>query len=93
VLGLFFRNPVVPALAVYGWELANFLLPPLLKQFSIIFYLKALSPVPISEGPFALLADPPPAVLSVFGLLVVVAALLGIAGWRARRMEIRYSED
>lgn len=93
VLGLFFRNPVVPGLAVYGWELGNFLLPPLLKKFSVIYYLKALSPVPISEGPFALLADPPPAVLSVLGLLLVVAALLAVAGWRARRMEIRYSED
>src|SRR5262245_18320883 len=31
VIGLFFRNPIIPALLAYGWEWVNFLLPPLLK--------------------------------------------------------------
>jgi len=27
--GLFFRNPIIPAMFLYGWEWLNFLLPPL----------------------------------------------------------------
>src|SRR5262245_58490645 len=30
VIGLFFRNPIIPALLAYGWEWVNFLMPPLL---------------------------------------------------------------
>src|SRR6266436_7089961 len=36
VVGLFFRNPIIPALVLYGWEWINFLLPPLLKKISVI---------------------------------------------------------
>ena len=36
VVGLFFRNPIIPALVLYGWEWLNFLLPPLLKKISVI---------------------------------------------------------
>ncbi|HLL14384.1 MAG TPA: ABC transporter permease, partial [Pyrinomonadaceae bacterium] len=32
IVGLFFRNPIIPALLIYGWEWINFLLPPLLKK-------------------------------------------------------------
>src|SRR6266853_4209 len=51
VVGLFFRNPIIPALVLYGWEAINFLLPPLLKKISVIHYLNSLVPVPVSEGP------------------------------------------
>ncbi len=27
VVGLFFRNPIIPSLMLYGWEWINFLLP------------------------------------------------------------------
>ncbi|HEX6622379.1 MAG TPA: ABC transporter permease, partial [Pyrinomonadaceae bacterium] len=30
IVGLFFRNPIIPAALIYGWEWINFLLPPLL---------------------------------------------------------------
>ena len=58
-IGIFFRNPIVPALVVFGWEWANFLLPPALKRISVVHYLHALQPVPPPEGTLALLADPP----------------------------------
>ena len=58
VVGLFIRNPIIPALLLYGWEWLNFLLPPLLKKISVIHYLNSLVPVPVSEGPFAVVADP-----------------------------------
>lgn len=93
VVGLFVRNPIIPALLLYGWEWINFLLPPLLKKISVIHYLNSLVPVPISEGPFAVVAEPTPAYISVPGLLIVTAIVLIAAGSRIRRMEIRYGSD
>jgi ABC-type transport system involved in multi-copper enzyme maturation permease subunit len=93
VVGLFFRNPIIPALLLYGWEWINFLLPPLLKKVSVIHYLNSLVPVPISEGPFAVVAEPTPAWISVPGLLIVTALVLIGASVRIRRMEIRYGSD
>jgi len=93
VVGLFFRNPIIPALVLYGWEVINFLLPPLLKKVSVVHYLNSLAPVPISEGPFAVMAEPTPWWLSVPGLLIVTALVLIGASMRIRRMEIRYGSD
>jgi hypothetical protein len=93
VVGLFFRNPIIPALSLYGWEWLNFLLPPLLKKISVIHYLNSLVPVPLSEGPIAVAAEPTPAWISVPGLLIVVALVLLAASRRIRRMEIRYGSD
>src|SRR5436190_132286 len=93
VVGLFVRNPIVPALVLYGWEWINFLLPPLLKKISVIHYLNSLVPVPISEGPFAVVAEPTPAWIAIPGLLVVTALVLFLAGTRIRRMEVRYGSD
>jgi ABC-type transport system involved in multi-copper enzyme maturation permease subunit len=93
VIGLFFRNPIIPALALYGWEWINFLLPPLLKKVSVIHYLHSLTPVPMPEGPFAIVAEPTPAWISVPGLIIVTALLLFIAGLQIRRMEIKYIGD
>jgi len=93
VVGLFFRNPIIPSLLLYGWEWLNFLLPPLLKKVSVIHYLNSLVPVPISEGPFAVIAEPTPAWISVPGLLIVTAIVLIAAGTRIRHMEIRYGSD
>lgn len=93
VVGLFVRNPIIPALVLYGWEWINFLLPPLLKKISVIHYLNSLVPVPISEGPFAVVAEPTPAWISIPGLLIVTALVLFLAGTRIRRMEVRYGSD
>ena len=93
LVGLFFRNPIVPALALYGWEWLNFLLPPLLKKLSVIHYLQSLAPVPMYEGPFAILAQPTPAWISVPSLLLFTVAVLLLAGWYARRMEVSYVGD
>jgi hypothetical protein len=93
VVGLFFRNPIIPALLLYGWEWINFLLPPLLKKISVIHYLNSLVPVPLSEGPFAVVAEPTPAWISIPGLLIVTLLVLFVASRRIRRMEIRYGSD
>lgn len=93
VIGLFFRNPMIPALLAYGWEWLNFLLPPVLKKISVIHYLHSLAPVPVSEGPFALIAEPTPAYYSIPGLLIFTASVLVIASYRIRRMQITYGGE
>ena len=94
VIGLFFRNPIIPALLAYGWECVNFLLPPLLKKISIIHYLNSLSPIPAPENRFlATIVDPTPAWISVPSMLAFTAVVLIFAGVRIRRMEIRYGSE
>lgn len=93
ILGLFFRNPIVPGLVLYGWEWINFLLPPGLKKVSVIHYLTSLVPVPMSEGPFAVLAEPTPAWIAVPSLLLFTGVVLFLSGMHIRRMEISYAGD
>lgn len=93
VVGLFFRNPIIPAIVLYGWEWLNFLMPPLLKKISVIHYLNSLAPVPVSEGPFAVVAEPTPVWIAVPSLIVVTAIVLVLASYRIRHMEVRYGGD
>ena len=93
LMGLTFRNPIIPAAVVLGWETINFLLPPSLKQISVIYYLESLCPVAIPTGPFTILADPAPLWLAIPGLLGVTALVLFLAGLQLRRLEINYSSD
>ena len=93
VVGLFVRNPIIPALLLYGWEWLNFLLPPLLKKISVIHYLNSLVPVPVNEGPFAVVADPTPAWIAIPSMLLVTLLVLVLAAYRIRHMEIRYGSD
>ncbi len=92
-IGLFFRNPILPALVVYGWEWMNFLLPPVLKKISIIHYLHTLAPVQMSEGPLATVTTATSPWVSVPSLLVFTAVVLILAAVRIRKMEIRYGGE
>ena len=93
LVGLFFRNPIIPGLLLYGWEWINFLLPPFLKKISVIHYLHSLVPVPLPEGPFAVLVEPTPAWISVPSLLLFTGVVLFLASLHIRRMEISYAGD
>ena len=93
VIGLIFRNPIIPALIVYGWEWINFLLPPVLKKISIIHYLHSLVPVPVNEGPLAIIGEPTPAWIAIAGMLIVTAVVLTLASLKIRRMEIKYGSE
>ncbi|HXJ85892.1 MAG TPA: hypothetical protein VMS18_03690 [Candidatus Binatia bacterium] len=101
VAGMLFRNPIVPAAAVLIWEGINPFLPAVLKQFSVIYYLKSLCPVeiPVSPGTpglFALLisnADPVPSPLAIMGILVVACIALAVSSVQVRRMEINYTTE
>jgi ABC-type transport system involved in multi-copper enzyme maturation permease subunit len=97
IMGQVFKNPMIPAAMVLAWEGLNPFLPAILKKISIIFYLKSLMPVeaPVG-GPLAILVvatDPLPPWIAVTGLLVLSAAALAVAAWKARRMEINYGTD
>jgi hypothetical protein len=92
-LALWVKNPMIPAAAILGWEWLNFLMPPALKQVSVIHHLQSLCPVPIPWGPFALPAEPTPAPVALAGFLVLVTVLLVLAFRKARRMEVLYAGE
>ena len=79
IIGLIFRNPIIPGLLVYGWEWINFLLPPLLKKISVVHYLQSLVPVSMSEGHSRFLSNRRPAYIAVPSLLLFTAAVLVLA--------------
>ncbi|HEY2292912.1 MAG TPA: ABC transporter permease [Thermoanaerobaculia bacterium] len=91
--GFFFKSPAMPALVVFGWEGIHFLLPPLLKEISVIHYLQSLCPVPVSEGPLAMLSDAPAPWVSIVGLAALALVLVAVSAWKIRRMEITYEES
>lgn len=92
-IGLRFRNPIVFSAIVWLWESASFLLPAVLKRLTMVHYLEALCPVPVSGGPFALLSDPPSPWLSVPGIAALSAALLWTAFHAIKRMDVQYGTD
>jgi ABC-type transport system involved in cytochrome c biogenesis permease component len=93
VLGQWVKNPIFPALAFWGWEHLNFLLPEVLKRLGLIHYLLSLAPVTIPEGFLAVIGEPVPAWVAVPAPLVLAAALLALAGWKVRRMEVDYGVE
>lgn len=93
LMGLLFRNPVIPIAVFTAWEVWHFVLPPALKAFSVLHYLKSILPVPMDEGPLAVVAEPPAVWVSVMGLLLLAAGALVAAAWQLRRAELRYTED
>jgi len=101
VAGMFFRNPILPAAGILIWEGINPFLPAVLKQISVIYYLKSLCPVDIPTPPgtppvLALLvwnADPISAPVAVIGLLLVSLFALYVSSIQVRRMEINYTTE
>jgi hypothetical protein len=100
-VGLYVRNPIVPAAVLLGWEGIHGILPAVLQKISILYYLQSLCPVPAPIPPDAptliqLLAAPaapasrPAAIL---GLLLLTASVLWIAGRAVRRMQISYGAE
>src|SRR5262249_1629324 len=90
--GFFFKSPAMPALVVFAWEGIYFLLPPLLKEITVIHYLQPLCPVPVFGGAVAMLAEAPAPWVAVVGRTAVALVLVAISGWKIRRMEITYEE-
>jgi hypothetical protein len=100
-VGLYVRNPIIPAAVLLAWEGVNGILPHVLQKMSILYYLQSLCPVPApmdGDAPtlIRLLAAPaapasrPGAIL---GLLLLTAIVLWIAGVAVRRMQISYGSE
>jgi hypothetical protein len=93
VFGLFFRMPILPALAVLGWESANFLLPAFLKKLSVVHYVESFLPVPVDMGPLAILASASSPWVALPGIAILVAVLLKLAAWKLGRVEVLYGAE
>lgn len=88
LFGMLFKNPIIPSGIVLGLEYINFLLPPVMKKVSVIFYLESLCPVPIRESVFSVAADPATVGVAILSLGLVSAVFLGISAWKFRKLEI-----
>ena len=93
LMGTLFRNPLLPAVAVFAWEGLNLFLPPVLQRISVIHYLQSLSPVPLPFGPLAVITEPTSPWVSVPGMLLITAAVLVVAAHRLKRAEVSYATD
>lgn len=101
VAGMLFRNPILPSAAILIWETINPFLPGILKQISVIYYLKSLCPVDIPAEPgtpglLALLisnSDPVSAPVAVVGILLLALIALYASSLQVRRMEINYTTE
>jgi len=100
-LGLYIRNPIVPAAVLLAWEGINGILPHALQKLSILYYLQSLCPVPApmdADAPalvrlLAAPAAPASRPGAILGLLVLTAFVLWIAARAVRRMQISYGSD
>ncbi|MGE5359974.1 MAG: discoidin domain-containing protein [Bacteroidales bacterium] len=100
-VGLYVRNPIIPAAVLLMWEGINGVLPHVLQKMSILYYLQSLCPVPPPMDKDApalvrLLAAPAaPATRpgAILGLLLLTAFVLWIAGRAVRRMQISYGSE
>ena len=94
LFGTLFRNPILPVAGLLGWEALNFLLPSGIRLASVSYHLKSLLPFPGPvEQAFGGLAQAPTGTTAVLSLLVLSAVAVGLACYRVRRMEIRYTDD
>jgi len=91
--GLLFRNPLIPIIVVAGWEMLHFILPPALKVFSIIYYIKGLLPIPMDEGPLAVIVAPPPLWVSIVGMFGLSALTVAISVLIVKRLEVKYTDE
>ena len=100
-VGLYVRNPIVPAAVLLGWEGINGILPHLLQKMSVLYYLQSLCPVPApmeSDAPMlirllAAPAAPASGPGAILGLLLLTAFALWIAALAVRRMQISYGAE
>ena len=100
-VGLYIRNPIVPAAVLLAWEGTNGILPHVLQKVSILYYLQSLCPVPApmdEDAPtlirlLAAPAAPASRPAAILGLLLLTALVLWIASRAARRMEISYGAE
>lgn len=92
-VGQLFRNPILPTAFVLAWEGIHPFLPPALKKLSVTHYLGSLGPVPVEVPLISLVAEPAPVPVAVGGLGLFSLAVLVLAAWKVRHMEVDYGSD
>jgi ABC-type transport system involved in multi-copper enzyme maturation permease subunit len=93
LVGLYFRNPIIPAGLLLGWETINFLLPSFLQKISVVHYLQSLCPVPLPPGPLAIITEPTSAWVSVPGFIGLTILVILASAIQVRRLEVTYGTD
>jgi hypothetical protein len=100
-VGLYVRNPIIPAAVLLVWEGASGIFPHVLQKMSILYYLQSLCPIPApmdDDAPtlirlLAAPAAPASRPMAILGLLLLTAFVLWIASRAVRRMQISYGAD
>jgi len=100
-VGLYVRNPIVPAALLLLWEGANGILPHVLQKMSILYYLQSLCPVPppMDDDAPALIrllaapAAPATRLGAMLGLMLLTVFVLWIASLAVRRMQVSYGGE
>jgi hypothetical protein len=100
-VGLYVRNPIIPAAVLLAWEGVNGIFPHVLQKMSVLYYLQSLCPVPppIDDDVPTLIrllaapAAPASRPGAILGLLLLTAFVLWIAGLAVRRMQISYGAE
>jgi hypothetical protein len=100
-VGLYVRNPIIPAAVLLAWEAVNGILPHVLQKMSVLYYLQSLCPVPApmeDDAPvlirlLAAPAAPASGPGAILGLLLLTAFVLWIAALAVRRMQISYGAE
>ena len=105
-VGVYVRNPIIPAAVLLVWEGAAGILPHVMQKMSILYYVQSLCPVPApmdddvpapidNDAPtlIRLLAAPAAPAShpgAILGLLLLTVFVLWIGSLALRRMQISY---
>jgi ABC-type transport system involved in multi-copper enzyme maturation permease subunit len=93
LIGLLFRNPMIPAVFVALWEYFNYVLPSFFQRISITLYLQSFFPVTAFRGPIEVIVEPPSMITCTVVLLLLSAVLVTASCVVLRHTQIRYSTD
>jgi ABC-type transport system involved in multi-copper enzyme maturation permease subunit len=96
-MSLVFRNPVLPAVVLLGWESVSGVLPAALQFLSVTYYLKPLFPtkLPVKgiSGLFSVVVLPVPTWFAVVGLLLFSSVVVTLSAIYFRRIEVDTAES
>jgi hypothetical protein len=93
LIGLIFRNPMIPAIFVLLLESFGYVLPPIFQRMTIGLYLQRFIPLTVAHGPFAIMIEPPSATTSIVVLGFVCGTMIWLSTVILRRTQITYSVD
>jgi ABC-type transport system involved in multi-copper enzyme maturation permease subunit len=93
LIGLIFRNPMIPALFLLCWETFNFALPSWFQHLSVRLYLNSFMPITILNGPLGIAVEPPSPPICAALLLAASLGLVWFCNYLVRHIQITYTAD